>query len=168
MADESNDATYLQMALDEARKSLDDGNFPVGAVLVIDGKLVGTARNLIKTNSDWVSHAENLLIIKYSSLIKQTRKGNGDVVLYTSFEPCLMCFGAVVGHRLSRVVYSCPDPYTGATQIDSKIMPVGYARLWSKVEQGPLKEESKTILLEFLNKSTDPKWILARDLLKSV
>ncbi|HEY4515376.1 MAG TPA: nucleoside deaminase [Candidatus Paceibacterota bacterium] len=163
------DNIYLQLALDGARKSLADGNFPVGAVLVIDGKLVGTARNLIRTNTDWVSHAEAELMREHARLIKESRKAGCDAILYTSFEPCLMCLGMATLSRISRIVYSCPDPYTGATSLTIDSLPEIYATLWPKIERGPLKDESKSFILEALTTPTqDPKWSTMIELLKGV
>lgn len=61
---------FMKIAIEEARKSLSEGDFPVGAVLVIDDELVGKDRNSIHSNKDWTSHAEIKLLLKYSSLIK--------------------------------------------------------------------------------------------------
>lgn len=168
--DNSDDKKYLEMALGEARKALGEGNFPVGAVLVIGGKLVDMARNLIKTSANWVSHAENELLWKCASLIKQSRKEGVEVTIYTSLEPCLMCLGTAALCRVSRIVYSCPDPYTGATSINPKSLPPGYAQMWPVIEQGPLKEESKAIVLESINNSANRKsrWAQMIELLKGV
>lgn len=166
--DSALDTKYLQLALEEARKALEAGDLPVGAALVIDGKLVGTARNLIRTNSNWVSHAENELMWKFGKEIKQSRKLGLDVTIYTTFEPCLMCFGAAALNRISRIVYSCPDPYTGATNVRAQALNPGYAQMWPIVEQGSLKEESKALIIQALTSSSDPKWTQMLELLNKV
>ena len=163
------DKIYLQMALGEAQKSFDDGNFPVGAALVIGGHLVGTARNLIKTNANWVAHAEAELIREHASLIKQSRKQGVDVTLYTSLESCLMCLGTAALNRISRLVYSCPDPYTGATGIDPNSLNPGYAKMWPSIEQGPLKDESKALVLASIaSTKQESRWAEMVALLKNV
>src|SRR3989344_3216536 len=107
------DHAFMEIAIKEAEISLDEGNFPVGAVLVVDDKLIGKDRNSIYSNKNWTSHAEMKLLSKYSSLIKEHVKNKNSVVtLYMSLEPCLMCFGASVLNRISRIVYACPDPFT--------------------------------------------------------
>jgi tRNA(adenine34) deaminase len=166
---ELDDKAYLQLALDEARKAFEQGDFPVGATLVIDGKLVGTARNLIKTNANWVSHAESELMWKYAGLIKQSRKQGSEVTIFTSLEPCLMCFGTMLLNRITRVVYSCPDPYTGGTNIDPKSLNPGYAEMWTKVEQGALKDESKDLVLASITSAgQESRWAQMVELLKDV
>lgn len=159
------DLGFMELAMEQARISSSEGNFPVGAVLVIDGKLIDTSRNLITSNSDWISHAEMGLLTKHAPLIKKSRKNNLDVVIYSTFEPCLMCHGTCVLNRISRIVYACPDPFTGATHIGPNLLPVGYASMCPKIESGLLKNESKKLLIEHMNKHNPEKWKLAISLL---
>lgn len=120
-----NRITFMKEAIDQALQSSMDDNFPVGAVLVIDGKIIDRARNLLNTNSDWISHAEMNLLIKNSSLIKKNRQNNIPVEIYTTFEPCLMCLGACALHRISRIVFTLPDNFTGSINaVDKKLLPV--------------------------------------------
>jgi len=159
------DRGFIEEAINEAKKSFDSGDFPVGAVLVINGKAVAADRNSIHTNGDWVSHAEMKLLSKYSSLIKEQIKNNkSQVTLYTSLEPCLMCFGTSILNRITRIVYACPDPFTGSTHIDQKNLPKGYNNLWPKIEGGLLKESSYELLTEFMRKQGTEKWKEAIDL----
>ena len=67
----------MEVAIKEAKVSLYEGNFPVGAALVIGNQLIGKDRNTIHSNKDWISHAEVKLILKYSALIKEHIK-NGN------------------------------------------------------------------------------------------
>jgi tRNA(adenine34) deaminase len=153
------DIEFMRLALAEAQAGLDEGNFPVGAVLVIGNKLIDKGRNSIKTNSDWISHAEMLLLHKNSVLIKKSRKEKLLVTLYTTLEPCLMCFGAAVLHRISRIVYACSDPYTGATCVKLESLPVGYKEMWpASMEEGPFGNESQGLILQFTEKQGSAKW----------
>ncbi len=159
------DRGFMELAIEQARISSSEGNFPVGAVLTIDGQLVDTSRNLIASNADWISHAEMGLLTKHASLIKKSRKNNLDVVIYTTFEPCLMCHGTSVLNRISRIVYACADPFTGASHIGPDLLPVGYASIFPKIEGGLLKDESKEILIEHMSTHNPEKWKVALDLL---
>jgi len=162
------DEKYLQLALDEAHEALEAGDFPVGAVLVVDGEVIGTARNMIRTNSNWSSHAETELVRNHASLIKERNKQGAHLTVYTSLEPCLMCMGTLVLCRLSRIVYACPDPYTGSTHLNRDELAVWYKKVWPEIQQGPMKDESKALLLEFVKRSGDPKWATYESLIKSV
>ena len=78
------DLKFMAQALEQAKLSSLDGNFPVGAVLVIDGEVIDKSRNLISTKADWISHAEMNLINKHSALIKQARNAGGECIIYTT------------------------------------------------------------------------------------
>lgn len=161
------DHVFMNMSIKEARISLEEGNFPVGAVLVVDGKLIGKDKNSIHSNKDWISHAEMKLLSKYSSLIKESIKNKNSIVtIYTSLEPCLMCFGASVLNRISKIVYACPDPFTGAMNIHLDNLPMGYKKMWPQVSSGLMKADSFDLVVSFMEKQGTDKWNEALDLYK--
>ncbi|MEI6843205.1 MAG: nucleoside deaminase [bacterium] len=163
------DNVFMKVAIDEAKISFNEGNFPVGAVLVIDGKLIGKDRNSIHSNKDWVSHAEMKILSKYSSLIKECIKDKNSVVtIYTTLEPCLMCFGASVLNRISRIVYACPDPFTGATDIDINTLHVGYKRMWPQISSELMRKDSYDLVIAYMQKQGTDKWNEALDLYKKI
>jgi len=163
------DHKYLSEALEQAQLSYTDGNFPVGAVLVIDGKRIDSARNLLSTNSDWISHAEMNLIIKYSAQIKKSRNNGGSSVIYTSLEPCLMCLGTCTLNRISRIVYSCPDNFTGVAGVDFNLLPHGYKTMVPKLEvSAHFRDESKQLLMKYFADSQSSKWDKAKELMSDV
>jgi tRNA(adenine34) deaminase len=163
------DRSFMGIAIKEAEISFHEGGFPVGAVLVVDGKLVGKERNSIRSDKDWISHAEMKLLSKYSSFIKECVKNKNSIVtVYTSLEPCLMCFGASALNRISRIVYACPDPFTGATSIHLDALPVGYKRMWPQVSGGLMKEESYNLVVTCMQKQRTDKWNEALDLYKKI
>ena len=152
------DYKYLSDALEQAKLSANDGNFPVGAVLVIDGKKIDSARNLLSTNSDWISHAEMNLIIKYSSLIKQSYNNGSSCTIYTTLEPCLMCLGACSLNRISRIAYACKDNFTGAGGVNFELLPHGYKEMTPKLEESVhFKDESKQLILKYFEEHKSPK-----------
>jgi tRNA(Arg) A34 adenosine deaminase TadA len=161
------DYKYLSEALEQAKLSANDGNFPVGAVLVIDGKKIDSARNLLSTNSDWVSHAEMNLIIKYSSMIKESHNNGSSCTIYTTLEPCLMCLGACSLNRISRIVYACKDNFTGASGVNFEQLPHGYKEMTPKMEESAhFKDESKQLILKYFEDHKSPKWDKANDLMQ--
>lgn len=154
------DEIFMEIALKEAQKSLNNGDFPVGSVLTIDGKLVAKSHNDMHTKNNWASHAEAKLIQKSSELIRKNAAGkrNPKIVLYATLEPCLMCLGTSVLHHITKIVYACPDPHGGATNIiDPKNLSGFYKRRWPKIIGGLMKNESYDLLTSFL-KTRDDKF----------
>jgi tRNA(adenine34) deaminase len=147
------DRKYMRFSLELAREALRAGDVPVGACLTIDGIIAGPSRNRQFTNRNWFNHAENCLIKQFAADIKTARMENRPVELYTTLEPCLMCFGAAVHNRITRIVYACPDPSGGSTHI--KPPTEWYERKWPVIERGPYAEESCKLMLEVMRKSPD-------------
>jgi tRNA(adenine34) deaminase len=163
------DRVFMDIAIKEAEISSEEGNFPVGAVLVIDGKLIGKDRNSIHSNKDWISHAEIKLLSKYASLIKESIKNKNSIVtIYTSLEPCLMCFGASILNRISRIVYACSDPFTGATSVHLDVLPLGYKKMWPQVSGGLMEMDSYNLVVASMQKQGTDKWNEALDLYKKL
>ncbi|MEE8399510.1 MAG: tRNA adenosine(34) deaminase TadA [Desulfobacterales bacterium] len=104
---------YMEMALAEARSAGEEGEVPVGAVVVGEsGDILTTARNRTIEHADPTAHAEILAL-------RQTGKVRGNyrllnTTLYVTVEPCIMCMGAIVHARVSRVVFGANDPKWGA------------------------------------------------------
>ena len=124
------------LALNEARSALEAGDYPVGAALVVDGELWGTARNRLFTDNRTVAHAEHNLFDKLSGQLRQKRfdrRVDYPIFLYTTLEPCLMCLGTALMHYVSRIVIACPDPNGGAANLDP--MPLGtvYQQRWPEI-----------------------------------
>ena len=102
----------MQAALDEAHRGLMAGEVPVGAVLVMDGRIVARAFNQPISGIDPTAHAEVLVLRDAARAIGNYRLV--DATLYVTVEPCLMCVGALVHARVREVVYGAPEPRTGA------------------------------------------------------
>lgn len=106
------DEKFMAVALEEARRAAEEGEVPVGAVLVIHGELIAQAHNLREGLSDPTAHAEMLVLREASQRLNRWRLT--DATLYVTMEPCAMCAGAAVLARVSRIVYGCRDPKAGA------------------------------------------------------
>ncbi len=153
------DKEVMIIALNEAKKALDNGDYPVGAVIVINGKVVDKTRNSLYSGKDWVSHAESNLIRRCSSTIKKEIKSNNSKVeLFTTLEPCLMCLGSAILNRISRIVFSCPDPHGGATNLDKQSLSDWYNRKWPDIEGGLFKDESYELMINFMKKQNTDSW----------
>lgn len=103
---------WMARALEQARRALERGEVPVGAVVVVDDEIVGEGHNLVETLQDPTAHAEMLAIQAAASRLGTWRLD--DVALYVTLEPCPMCFGAMHLARVPLVVYGAPDPRFGA------------------------------------------------------
>jgi tRNA(adenine34) deaminase len=106
------DRQYMLLALAEAHKASEQGEVPVGAVVVCDGKVVSAARNAKESTNDPTAHAE-LLAIRQASLELRRWRLTG-CTLYVSLEPCPMCVGAMLSARMDRLVFGCSDAKAGA------------------------------------------------------
>jgi len=147
------DKNYMQMALNEAQNCYLRGDLPVGAVLTINDNLEGISGNSAKTNGDWTSHAENSLLHKVSWKIKQNKGKTAR--LYTTWEPCLMCTGAAILSRVNEIIYACPDPIGGMSQIDPSQLGLWNEKHWPMFREGPFKQESYDLLLKYMNENKD-------------
>ncbi len=101
----------MDIALQEAVFAFQEGEVPVGAVIVRDGVIVGKAHNLRETTKDPSAHAE-LLALRAASSSSDSWRMYGST-LYVTKEPCIMCCGAIINARISRVVYGCHDIKAG-------------------------------------------------------
>jgi tRNA(adenine34) deaminase len=106
------DATWMAEALAEARNAAADGEVPIGAVVVYDGRIVGRGRNARESRRDPTAHAEVLALQEASRALQRWRLTGATV--YATLEPCPMCAGALVNARVDRLVYAVPDPKAGA------------------------------------------------------
>ena len=102
----------MEAALDEARRGLASGEVPIGAVLVVDDRIVSSAFNQPIAAVDPTAHAEILVLREAARIVGNYRLT--DAIVYVTLEPCLMCVGALVHARVREVVYGAPEPKTGA------------------------------------------------------
>ena len=106
-----NDEKYMRLALDEARRAFDEGEIPIGCVVVCRDRVVARAHNLTETLNDVTAHAEMQAITAAANTLGG--KYLTDCTLYVTVEPCPMCAGALGWAQVSRIVYGCDDPKRG-------------------------------------------------------
>lgn len=107
------DHAAMGLALDEARAALDHGDVPVGAVVLVGGRVVARRHNEREAAADPTAHAEVLALRDAAAALGRWRLD--DATLVVTLEPCAMCAGAAVGARLGRLVFGAPDLKAGAT-----------------------------------------------------
>lgn len=130
------DRFYMSLALEEAREAAKRDEVPVGAVVVLRGEVISRAHNRREELQSPVAHAEILALEEASRRLRSWRL-NG-CALYVTLEPCVMCAGAVLQARISRLVFGCLDPRAGA--VESLYRICGDARL------APLPELTRAVL----------------------
>ncbi|HWO40947.1 MAG TPA: tRNA adenosine(34) deaminase TadA [Candidatus Eisenbacteria bacterium] len=108
------DEQYMRLALTEAAKAFDDGEVPVGALVVQAGTVVGRGYNRRERLQNPLGHAEMLAIEEAARNLGSWRLN--DCSLYVTLEPCIMCVGAILQARMGRLVFGCVDPKAGAVQ----------------------------------------------------
>ena len=107
------DIKYMRQALIEARKAYAEDEVPVGAVLVMGGRIIARAHNLTETLKDATSHAEMQVLT--SAMAELGAKYLPDCTLYVTVEPCVMCAGAIYWAKIPRVVYGASEEKYGFT-----------------------------------------------------
>ncbi len=138
---------YMGLALDLARRAARDGEVPVGAVIVKDGKVVGHGSNRRETDQDPLAHAEILAIAQAAHEIGFWRLD--DTTLYVTLEPCPMCAGAIVNARIPNVVYGATDPKAGAAGTLFNILDDERLNHRCRVVPGVRADECATVLTDF-------------------
>jgi tRNA(adenine34) deaminase len=141
------DLEYMNLALEQARKAVAQGEVPIGAVLVRDDQILAQAHNFRETWQDPTAHAEMVAIREAATQSGSWRLT--DTTLYVTLEPCAMCIGAIVLARVSRLVFGALDPKAGACGSVLNV-PVE-RRLNHRVEVvgGMLERESQELLQTF-------------------
>jgi tRNA(adenine34) deaminase len=137
----------MGLALDEARRAALEGEVPVGAVVVLDGEVVGRGRNGPIGSVDPTAHAE-VLALRAAARARGNYRLPG-AVLYTTVEPCAMCCGAALQARVARVVFGAVDPKAGAARSLYRLLEDARLNHEAVVAGGVMSEECAALLREF-------------------
>ena len=144
---QSRDEEFMREALDLAFESMDLGEVPVGALIVIDGKVVGRGGNRCIKNLDPTAHAEIIALRDASKSLGNYRLPGAE--LFVTLEPCTMCVGAIIHARIKRVVFAALDSRSGAVCSCSETFDQKYHNHHVKWAHGLLAEESGNLLRSF-------------------
>ncbi len=141
------DEYYMRMALRQAEIAESNGEVPIGAVAVKEGRIIARAYNQVEMLKDATAHAEILAITQAEAAIENWRLEG--VTIYVTKEPCAMCAGAMVNCRVDRVVFGLPDPRSGGAGGALDI--TGFPGMLHQVEVtgGVLEAESREIIQRF-------------------
>ena len=138
---------FMQAALEQARLGAAAGEVPVGAVLVVDDRLVSQAFNQPIGSVDPTAHAEVLVLREAARALGNYRLT--DAVVYVTVEPCLMCVGALVHARVREVVYGTTEPKTGALVSAVRALDQPGLNHRFAVTGGVLELECRTLIQKF-------------------
>jgi tRNA(adenine34) deaminase len=139
---------FMRAALEQARLGREAGEVPIGAVVVVEGAVVGAGFNQPIGAHDPTAHAEVVALRAAGQALGNYRLPDG-ATLYVTVEPCLMCVGALVHARVTRLVYGAPEPKAGA--VSSTMRALEHEVLNHRVEAvgGVLEEECRQLLQAF-------------------
>ncbi len=145
MNTENQDEQFMRKALVEAQAAFDEGEIPVGAIVVCRGRIISRAHNLTETLTDVTAHAEMQAITAAANALGG--KYLTDCTLYVTVEPCPMCAGAIGWAQIPRVVYGASDEKRGYRRFAPNVLHPKATAIG-----GVLEEECRTLMQEFFKK----------------
>ena len=160
---DNQDDTYMGLALAQAEAALEQGEFPVGCVIVQDGRVMSkgarngtvpeTGRRAVISEVD---HAEIRALRDLEASLHPVLPEK--CVLYCTMEPCLMCFGAIILAGIKTVVYAFEDPMGGGTGCDLSSLPRLYRNSGVRIKKGVCRRKSLDLFYNFFNKQGNQYW----------
>jgi tRNA(adenine34) deaminase len=138
------DEYFMMLAIKEAKKALEDDEVPIGAVAVLDGKVIARGHNMTERLNDPTAHAEMIALTSAFNLLGS--KSLREASLYVTVEPCLMCAGAVYWAKISKVVYGADDEKNGYKRTTGTNWPFHPK---AELIRGVLKEECRQLMKDF-------------------
>lgn len=139
---DNEDIRYMRLALDEAQKAYNADEVPIGAVITLDGQIIGRGHNLTERLADVTAHAEIQAITAAAETLGF--KYLDGCTVYVTVEPCVMCAGAMYWAKIARLVYGAPDDKYGYTHIAPDAL-----HPKTTVESGVLADECAELMKEF-------------------
>jgi len=143
----ADDKKWMAIALTLAKKAQQEGEVPVGAIIVQDNEIIGEGWNKVIGEHDPTAHAEIKALRTASHAIQNYRLTGA--TMYVTLEPCLMCAGAIVHARMARVVFSAKEPKTGAVGSCFDVFNTQQLNHYVHCEHGVLAEQSSELLQQF-------------------
>jgi len=135
---------YMMQAIKEAKKAYEDGEVPVGAVVVVNEKVIARGHNMVEKLNDPTAHAEMIAITSAFNLLGS--KYLPEATLYVTVEPCLMCAGAIFWSKISKIVYGADDEKNGYKKTAGSNWPFHPK---AELIRGVLKDECANLIKDF-------------------
>ncbi|MCE9593333.1 MAG: nucleoside deaminase [Planctomycetes bacterium] len=140
----------MDLALDEARAAERLDEVPVGAIVVVGERVIASAHNLTRTETDPTAHAELLALSRAARALGAARLVDAEV--FTTVEPCFMCAGALLHARVKRVVWAVRDPKFGGCASLGHVLSDPRANHRAEIHEGPRAAEVRELLQSFFRK----------------
>ena len=150
MNDSKEDQLYMKIAIEQAQIAEENGDVPIGAVIVYEKQIIGRSYNQREQLQDPTAHAEIIALTQAAAFIESWRLHG--CTMYVTLEPCPMCAGALVLARIDRLVYGCDDPKTGAVKSLYNIATDERLNHIISVTSGVLAEECSGLLQQFFRR----------------
>jgi tRNA(adenine34) deaminase len=149
---------FMQAALDLAQAALSRDEFPVGCVLVYKGKVIasGARRGTRRPIPSELDHAEIIALRELETLAEPIDRNQ--ITVYTTMEPCLMCYGALLISGIESIVYAYEDAMGGATACDRSQLPALYKHSGIKIIAGVCRQESLTLFKSYFSRPAMDYW----------
>ena len=135
------DNYFMKKALQEAEIAFEKGEVPVGAIIVVDNRVIARAHNLTELHNDVTAHAEMQAITAAANFLGGKYLHN--CTLYVTLEPCQMCAGALYWSQISKIVYGAKDEKRGCGVMGTQLHPK------TKIKGGILADEAATLMKKF-------------------
>jgi tRNA(adenine34) deaminase len=150
------DIKFMKKAIHYASVALERGDFPVGCVITYQKDIISTGNRTSSAGqfSNELDHAEINALKNLGSQKKTSHINLQQLTLYSTLEPCLMCFGAILIHRIPRIVYALEDVMGGGTSLDRSVLPPLYATHDIEIVHGVCRQDSLHLFKDFF---TNPK-----------
>lgn len=152
---ENNDLHWMTYALELAQQAADAGEVPVGAVVVLDDKVIGEGWNQPISGHDPTAHAEIMALRDAAAKIGNYRLSGA--TLYVTIEPCTMCAGAIIHARIKRVVFGATEPKAGAVISNALLFDQSWVNHWPEYRGGVLAEACSAAISAFFRHRREEK-----------
>ncbi len=139
------DEYYIQQALKQARKAFEEEEVPIGAVIVIQDKIISRGYNQVEKLNDSTAHAEIITLTSAFNFLGS--KYLPEATLYVTIEPCLMCAGAMYWSKIGKIVYGADDEKHGALSTAKDASKILHPK--TKIVSGVCKDECLLLMKEF-------------------
>jgi tRNA(adenine34) deaminase len=141
---------FMRQAIKQAQRAESIDEVPIGAIIVLDGKVIARAYNRKETDNLSTSHAEILAINKASKKLKSWRLDNAE--MYVTLEPCPMCAGAIVGARIKKLYFGAYEKKSGSAVSKFSVLTESGLNHTTDFEGGVLEEECSNIIKNYFKK----------------
>jgi tRNA(adenine34) deaminase len=148
----NSDEYYMKIALEEAKRAFDKDEVPIGAIIVLNDKIIAKAHNLTETLNDPTAHAEMLAISSANQYLGSKFLNNAK--LYVTLEPCIMCAGAIFWSRITNLIFGSYDVKMGFSKFENIVNTNKLSFLHPKlnIKNGVCELESTELLKSFFSK----------------